>query len=163
MFGGGSLPEDGIDYDELPVGIFVTHLPNPVRARRGGRSGSAFTWQFATSVQTRGERLEMLEFGAMTLTETGWVLTTYTGKPFTANDFAEWYNCPDAVLLPNHAYTDPLNWQGANRLLGRRPVKWYYVAKTSDGKLVRGESLVEALPEIDPGRNEEDRKGNARV
>lgn len=147
---GGGVHDDGDrPMSSFPIGIEVTHHPDPVRARRGGRSGSPFTWQFATSVRTLHEPLAVIQFGAMVLCSGEWVPRTYTGKPFTPNDFAEWYSCPGATLIPGQTYTDPCNWYGSNQLRIAHRTKWYYIAQTAQGKQVRGEAEITSLPELE--------------
>jgi hypothetical protein len=128
----------------LPVGLQVTHSPNPVKARRGGRSGTAYTWVFETSVTAAGEPVTVTEFGAFSWFEGRWVFANFTGAPFTADDFADWYSCPGAKVTPGRTFTDPTNWGGDEAL---RPGKalWYFVGVTADGRRVKGEAMIEDL------------------
>lgn len=128
----------------LPVGLKVTHTPNPVKARRGGRSGAPYTWMFGTSVESLGETVSITEFGAFIWSEGRWCFTTFTGVPFTAEDFSDWYSCPDARVVPGQKYTDPVNWGGGDELQPGKTL-WYYIGVTRDGKRVKGAAVVEEL------------------
>jgi hypothetical protein len=83
----------------IPVGIEVTHSPNPVKAGKGrGRSGYKYTWTYTTSVRSTGGPLTLEEFGCFALHQGRWAFSNHTGKPFSPDDFADWYSCPNARL-----------------------------------------------------------------
>ncbi|HSI33518.1 MAG: hypothetical protein ACAI43_07830 [Phycisphaerae bacterium] len=151
---GDATRGDGLDPKErelaaLPVGIAVTHSPNPATARPGGGSGYAYTWTYATSVRSLKGRLTVEEFGGSSWRDGRWVSSNFTGRPFTAGEFSDWYSCPGAVLEPAKSYVDPTNWSGNARLEVWR-MKWYFVARTEAGERVKGEAVIEVLPEVAP-------------
>jgi hypothetical protein len=128
----------------LPVGLVVTHSPNPVKARRGGLSGTAYTWVFETSVTSVEEPVTVTEFGGFGWFEGRWVFANFTGIPFTAEEFADWYSCPGAKVTPGRSFTDPTNWSGDATLRSGKAL-WYFVGVTSDGRRVKGEAVIEKL------------------
>lgn len=144
----GGLPAADPKLDELkalPVGIVVSHTPNPVCAQRGGRSGSHYTWQFKTTVRAKHGSLRILEFGVFAWQGGRWVFSNYTGRLFGPKEFAEWYSCPDALVLAEAEYSDPSNWAGADTLR-RGKARWYFIGVTEGGERVKGEALVEQEP-----------------
>ena len=131
----------------LPVGIEVTHAPNPVKAQEGGRSGYPFTYVYRTTVKSTVKPLTVVEFGALVWQDGQWVFRTYTGKPFSGQDFAEWYACPKATLLPSQQYSDPANWSAANTAQQGK-TKWYFIGVDDQGKRYKGEAIVEQTAEV---------------
>lgn len=131
---------------ELPVGLEVTHTPNPVKALQNGCSGRAYTWMHATTV-TAKTASTIIEFGAFVPIGEKWIFNTVTGVPFTNKHFSEWYSCPQGKLVPGHAYSDNSNWTGGDKLRGDK-TWWYFIAVTEDGRQIKGESVVELLPEL---------------
>jgi hypothetical protein len=145
-----SLEESEAKYKEIsqiPIGLEVIHSPNPVGAHRDGRSGQRFTWVFKTSVQSLGEPVTISEFGGFSWQRGHWIFSNFTKKPFTAEDFEEWYSCPGARILPNQTYSDPNNWAGDDSLEPSRTL-WYFIGVTQEGKKVRGEAVMETSAEV---------------
>lgn len=137
------------ELEALPTGLTVQHNPNPVSARTGGRSGRRYTWLYGTTVTALGqETVTITEFGAFGWSRNQWVFGTFTGKPFTAANFAEWYGCSDARIAPEYHCSDSLNWSGADSLRASR-TRWYYIGVTSGGRRVKGEAIIEELPMVD--------------
>ena len=132
---------------KLPVGLRVSHSPNPVKATKAGRSGREFTWKYQTSLEAMAQELTIVEFGSFFEQGSNWRFANFTGKPFSRMDFAEWYSCPGAILVPGTAANDPENWGGGQQLRACRCV-WYYIAVDDSGKRFYGESTVEQLGEI---------------
>lgn len=130
------------DIRRFPVGLRVTHFPNPVGATQGGRSGYAYTWQYETSVEAINKELTIVEFGIFFERDDTWIFSNYTGKPFTGQDFAEWYSCPEARLSPASPAKDPQNWTGSNELRSVRNL-WYFIGTDSRGERFRGEAMIE--------------------
>jgi hypothetical protein len=131
----------------LPVGIEVTHRPNPVKAQVGGVKGYAYAWVYKTSVKTLGGPLTIQEFGSFSWFHGQWVFTNYTHKPFTAANFAGWYSCPDARLVPGQTFSDTSNWSAGNEVKASK-ARWYYIATNDKGERVKGEAVIEQLGEI---------------
>lgn len=131
----------------LPVGIKVTHSPNPARASVGGRSGFKFIWPYATSVRAMIGSVRIEEFGALAWENGRWVFSNFTGSPYTATDFSDWYSCPNATLTPGRLCSDAHNWSG-RRTLERGKTRWYFIGVDSKGKRVKGEAVIQHLPEV---------------
>lgn len=129
----------------LPIGIKITHSPNPARARVGGRSGFNFAWPYTTSVQTISGSVKIEEFGAFAWENGRWVFSNFTGKPYSAADFADWYSCPNATLLPGRLCSDGYNWSG-RRTLEPGKTRWYFIGVDAKGKRVKGEAVIRHLP-----------------
>ncbi len=136
------------EISSLPFGIEVTHDPPRPKARTGLPSGAKYTWVFATTVKATREAVTVQEFGALVWHEGRWVFTNFTGKPFTSQDFAEWYACPGARLEPGVSYVDPRNWTAADGL-GESRTKWYFIGTTDGGERVRGEATMETLAALE--------------
>jgi hypothetical protein len=131
--------------ESLPIGLKVTHEPNPVRdAVPGGRSGQQFTWLHSTKVEALSANLRVVEFGAFAWRDGGWHFTTYAGRPFTSSEFADWYGCRGAMLFPGKVYTDPSNWTGTNVLRSTK-IRWYFIGLDASSRLFRGDAVVELL------------------
>jgi hypothetical protein len=75
----------------------------------------------------------------------------FGGKPYAAEQFAEWYKCPKALLKKGQSYSDPNNWSTAAELLAPK-MRWYFVGIDANGKKVKGGAAIELRPEIDPKR-----------
>jgi len=126
----------------LPIGMEVKCTPNPVIAELGGRSGRKYTWLYTTSVKSTTGPLTLVEFESFTWAQGKWILSTFTGKPFTPNDFADWYSCPQANLSESAIYSDPTNWSGGGTLQPCK-MKWCYIATNAKGEHVKGEAEIE--------------------
>ncbi len=133
---------------DIDVGLKVTHSPSPAKAKRDRRAGTEHVWIFETSVEPTGEPVTVTEFGAIAWADGQWVFSNFTGDPFTAQDFAEWYSCPDAKVEPGKKFTGPKNWGGGD---GLRPGKalLYFVGVTASGKKVKGEAVIEQSAEME--------------
>jgi len=144
------LPVSGIlqALESLPIGLEVTHSPNPAEAQRGGPSGYRYTWVYSTTVRALHVPVAIIAFGAFVLHDGAWVFANVTGPPFTHNDFADWYACPQAVLWPGRKYSDPANWGGSNSLRSLT-IKWVFIGIGIDGRQVKGEAVVEELGRIE--------------
>lgn len=131
----------------LPEGIEVVHSPDKVLAVQGGRSGFEYTWLHKTTIRSKKESLKIVEFGSFAEVSGKWVFSTYTGEPFSPDDFEEWYSCPGAILEGEKPFTDPNNWSGAVNLHESASL-WYYIGVDSSGKKYRGSGKVENLAQI---------------
>jgi hypothetical protein len=133
--GPGQAAESDAKWEELeslPTGLRVSHSPDRPKARREGASGARFTWVYATTVSATAGPVIIEEFGCFFWDGGRWVFNNYTGKPFSRKDFAEWYACPGAKVLPGHSYTDPRNWGGSQVLIAVRR-KWYFIGTDAQG------------------------------
>jgi hypothetical protein len=135
----------------LPVGIRVSHNPNPVRARTGGRSGYGYTWLYETRVAAISEDVSIIEFGSLIRDRShgnSWELRTIYDRPFNAAEFADWYSCPGALLRNGAICADPSNYTGSNQLQGFE-MRWYFIGRARSGRLVKGEETIRCKPEIE--------------
>lgn len=127
----------------LPVGLHVTHTPNPVKPQAKGRSGQRYTWQYETRVAAISEDVTITEFGA--LFHRGplgaWQLRTIYDRPFRPGEFADWYACPGAVVHVGTACVDKVNYTGGDQP-GALETRWYFIGRTRSGQLVKGEEIV---------------------
>ena len=131
------------ELDSLPVGMEVVHTPNPVKAEID--SSNRRRCVYKTTVTATSGPLRMQEFGAFGWQDGRWSFSTMTGKPFTTQDFADWYSCPNAELETSASYADPHNFSGGS-LHSRSKTKWYYIAVNEKGERVKGEAVVDELP-----------------
>jgi len=151
MSAAGCGPSDA-KYQEialLPVGLEVIHTPKIIKAMRGGRSGHKYTWLIKTTIRSKVGPVTITEFGGFVSVNGRWVFSNLTGKPFTADNFAEWYNCSEAKLAEGRSYTDENNWGGGDFLVASKGL-WYFIAVTPDGKRFKGEAELEQVAEVDP-------------
>ena len=143
----GVLSEKEIELNDLPVGIEVVHAPNPVKAQLRGRSGSTYTWLHDTRGKSTIGDLTVTEFGAFSWHNNAWHFGTIYDRPFNAEEFEEWYSCPDAVLEVDTVYTDPNNYTGSDHLRASK-TKWYYIGQDASGKRYKGEAVVDHVAEL---------------
>jgi hypothetical protein len=144
--------------DKLPVGIKVVHEPKTALATLTGKSErrSKYTWWYKTTVSAIDGDVTIVEFGGFAWHDKKWVPGgSFTGKPFTGEEFAEWYKCPKAVLKKGESYADPTNWSSAPELRAGK-TRWYFLGVDGKGKRVKGEAVIEEKGEIDPKKPKDD-------
>lgn len=149
LFPKGAVAETDPKYLEvaaLPDGIKVVHSPTPCHAIEGGPSGSRYSWIYTTEVITTGDALQLVEFGVFNRLGGRWIFTM-SGEPFTPTEFALWYSCAHARLLPGESYTDPDNWSG-HHSRRRGPLLWYYIAHDAWGRKVKGMAEQQHFPAL---------------
>jgi hypothetical protein len=146
------------ELDKLPEGIKVVHEPKVALATLTGKSErrAKYTWWYKTTVSADGD-VTITEFGAFAWRDGKWVAGgTFTGKPYTAEEFAEWYKCPKAVLKKGESYSDPTNWNSDPELRAGK-MRWYFVGVDAKGKRVKGEAVIELKGEIDPKKPKDEK------
>lgn len=131
----------------IPTGLKVTHTPNPAKAQIGGTNGYPYTWLYATTIESLLGVVSIEEFGAFSWYRGRWYFTNFTGKPFTRDNFIEWYSCPRGIVLPECQYTDFQNWSGSVQLINKK-AKWYFIGKDENGRRVKGEAEIVELGEL---------------
>lgn len=134
---------------KLPVGIEVTHTPNPARAsltEQGKRRGK-YTWWYKTQVQAKESGVRIEQFGSFVWLKGQWKFANYTRKPFATKDFSEWYSCPDGLLTPGKMFEDPTNWGSSNELSANK-AWWYFIGVDEEGRRVKGEAVINGLGEL---------------
>ncbi len=141
------------ELEKLSLGLKVVHDPNPALATEtaGSKRRNKYTWWFKTTVTATVPNVKVVEFGTYAKHDGKWVFANFSGKPFSAKDFAEWYSCPEALLKEGKAYTDPTNWGSAQELAAIK-ARWYYIGIDGKGRRVKGEAVIEQKGEIDPKR-----------
>jgi hypothetical protein len=142
------------DFEKLPVGINVVHEPSAPLATLTGKSErrSKYTWWYKTTVSAVDEDVTIVQFGGFTWEGGRWAAgRSFTGKPYAAAEFAEWYKCPDAVLKRGKAYADTANWSTGPELRARKE-RWYFIGVDRKGRRVKGEAVLDLNGDIDPKR-----------
>ncbi len=136
------------ELDKLPVGIKVVHEPKTAMATLTGKSErrSKFTWWYKTTVSATEGCITIVEFGGFVWRDGKWA---DGGKPFTAEEFADWYKCPKSVLNKGESFSDPTNWSSEPELAAGK-TRWYFVGVDAKGKRVKGEAIIDLKAEIDP-------------
>lgn len=143
------LPEK---ISKLKVGLRVKHFPSKVYAidNRGDiRNRGNYLWKYATTVETIKKELEIVEFGGYIKVNGIWKERSFGGKPFTSQQFSDWYSCKNGILKKNEKYSDNNNWSTGDKL-GTEPKYHlpYYIAKDRDGKLYVGYAKIKILPKV---------------
>ena len=136
------------DIDSLPIGLIVRHLPAKVKAMPDGADDTAFRWEYRTAVSAVSD-CEILGFAACRWDDGRWVPCNPDGTFFTAGDFAEWYPDSAGRIAAGDGFADPRNFTTGADLVAAR-MKWVFVAQQSSGRRVKGEAIVELLPELEP-------------
>jgi len=125
----------------------IRHHPNPSPFLPGGVSNQEFTCYFQSSLLAQDAGVHIKTFGMDYYVDGFWVrdLNKRTG-PWTADEFAEWYDCPGAFIPAGETCTDPNNWLGSDN---NKPFKglWYYHGVDEHGNPVSGEAEIECGPE----------------
>ena len=136
------------DIDQLPMGLIVRHLPARVQATiEDGPGGKAWRWEFRTAVSAMADAT-IVGFAAFRWDGERWVPRHPANAFFTRGDFAEWYRAPEGKVPAGAECADATNFCNATALAAER-VKWVYVADTASGRRVKGEAVVELLPELE--------------
>jgi hypothetical protein len=141
------------ELDKLPEGIKVSHEPKVVLATLSGKSErrSKYTWWYKTMVSAIAPDVTIIQFGGFKWRDGKWLAGSFTGKPYTGEDFADWYKCPMGVLKRGESYSDSTNWTSERELVEGK-TRWYFIGVDGKGKRVKGEAIVELKAEIDPKR-----------
>jgi len=140
------------EFDKLPEGIKVVHEPKIALATLTGKSErrAKYTWWYKTSVSATEGDVTIVEFGGFDWKDGKWINGgSFTGKPYRAAEFAEWYKCPKAVLKKGESYSDPTNWTSGAELRAVK-TRWYFIGIDAKGQKVKGEAVIELKAEIDP-------------
>lgn len=134
----------------LPDGIEVVHSPNPVGAVEDGHPATQYKyrWIYRTTLKSKRGAITIEEFGCFAYHNESWTFSNFTGAPFSSQDFAEWYSCADAKLLPGASFSDPSNWTGSNELQAGR-MKWYFIGVDEDGRRIKGEGIIHTLARLE--------------
>ncbi len=121
---------------EIAVGIQISHDPNPCYPEK---IGDTFYWKHHTQARATVGDLTVVECGSYIWYDAGgW----HANMHYTPTEFAEKFDCPNAVLKRNKTYTYQKNWRLGNKPYGGDAL-WYIIAKDKNGKLYKGSALVE--------------------
>jgi hypothetical protein len=126
----------------LPVGLVVTHYPNPIQARVVSDDRWPYVWSYLTMVRALSGPIRIKEFGAFAWKEGAWEFSSMTGKPYSARHFREWYSCPDGVVRPDSHCSDSRNWSRRSSPEDSQTL-WYFIGVDEKGKRVKGEAIIE--------------------
>jgi hypothetical protein len=145
------------ELEKLPVGLKVTHYPNPCLAietdkeidKKSGNRLMRYAWRFKTTISPVDSDVKVTEFGGYQRLNGKWFFTNITQKPFTSKEFADWYSCPDALVKMGNLYSDPESWI-TSEVLGGAKLRWYYIGTDATGRRVRGDAVAETKAELDP-------------
>ena len=135
------------ELDSLPAGLEVLHAPDPAKAQEGLQTGYRYTLVYETAVRSLGGPVRIEEFGSFDWQEDRWVFSNVTGEPFKAQQFAEWYSCPEATVTEIQTCADPSNWTGRSALVAGRML-WYFIGVDAQGRRVKGQAVAEQLAEL---------------
>jgi hypothetical protein len=134
----------------LSEGLEVSYSPNPVRARRGGLNGQRYEWVFETKVRAIDKPVRIGEFGTFLRQRGRWVFSTPTGRSFSAEDFADHYSCPRAILRPGESFS-ALNTVSSDDLRDWK-ASWYFkgvAPPRGGGRFVKGTAVIEGMGEVE--------------
>ncbi|MEX2186325.1 MAG: hypothetical protein WD875_06010 [Pirellulales bacterium] len=140
------------ELDKLPTGIKVVHEPDVVLATLSGKNTrrGKYTWWYKTTVTATDADVTIEQFGAFVQVDGKWVNGgSFTGKPYNAEQFAEWYSCDKANIRKGKSAADPKNWSTSDELAAAK-MRWYFIGVDATGRRVKGEATVEIKAEIDP-------------
>jgi hypothetical protein len=127
--------------------LTVEHHPNPATFILSGVSNREFTCYFQTTVKALDAGVHILSFGMDYLFngEQAPDMTSGSG-PWSADEFADWYECPGAFIPAGEDCTDGNNWLGSDKNAPFVGV-WYYHGEDDQGNPVSGEAEIECVPE----------------
>lgn len=131
---------------ELPVGIIMSHDPNPVYPVK---VADTFYWKHNTKATAIYKDLTIVECGSYIWYDaTGW----HANMQYTPKDFERAFNCPNGMLKLNQTYTYSKNWRWGLKAYGGDAL-WYIIAKDKNGKLYKGTALIETEATVLPSNN----------
>ncbi len=127
--------------------LIVEHNADTIFATLNGKDPEKFgkyQLQFTTSVSSPKDEVKITEFGAYLLENDEWVFKSIYDRPFNANEFEKWYQCPSAVLQIGVTYSDQDNWLAKTNTLDGRVIHslWYFKGLENNGKEVIGISEI---------------------
>ncbi|MEM1108179.1 MAG: hypothetical protein AAGH99_05745 [Planctomycetota bacterium] len=136
-----------LEIRKLPVGLKITHSPNPVKAQKNVPRSYEYTWFYDTKVEALIDDLTIVEFGAFSKSKNGWSFDNHTGIPFNKTEFEDWYSCPNALIKLGDSFNDPQNWTGSDQLQSGTTI-WYFIAIDPNGQRYYGEKKLDYLAEV---------------
>lgn len=126
---------------ELPVGILMSHDPNPCYPEL---IGDTYYWKHHTMATATNKQLTVIECGSFIWYDaSGW----HANMNYPPEEFAKAFNCPHAIMKAGKTYTYQKNWRYGNKPYGGDAL-WYIIAKDKDGKLYKGTALIETEDKV---------------
>ncbi|MFD1255626.1 hypothetical protein ACFQ3S_02355 [Mucilaginibacter terrae] len=120
----------------LPVGILMSHDPNPCYPVK---TGDTFYWIHNTKATAVYRELSVVECGSFIwYDDSGW----HDNMHYSPVDFAKAFNCPGAILKKGRTFTYQKNTRYGKQAYGGDAL-WYIIAKDKAGKLYKGIALIE--------------------
>lgn len=127
--------------------LTVEHNPNPAVLILGGVSQLEFTCYFQTTISADEAGVNIVAFGMHYLVDGQPVRDPQQGSgSWSAEVFADWYDCAGAFIPAGGGCTDPNNWLGSDKNVPIAGV-WYYRGVDEHGNMVRAEEEIECEPE----------------
>lgn len=121
---------------ELPVGIMMSHDPNPCYPVM---VADTFYWTHNTKAVAVYKTLTVVECGSFIWYDaSGW----RTNLNYSPEEFAKAFNCPGAVLKKGKTFTYKKNVRFGKQAYGGDAL-WYVIAKDENDKLYKGTALIE--------------------
>ncbi|MEM9347398.1 MAG: hypothetical protein AAGB26_12350 [Planctomycetota bacterium] len=145
-----SLPQA---ISSLPVGIVIEPEQSVVEPKqydgtslRGLTGPNTHTWDRTLTVSALDSDVQVIEYGVFRWYDGQWIDVTDQQKPYFAEEFAEVFDCEDAILRVDKNYTSEL-FGNISNVPREIPVfyRWYFIGET-EGKRVRGEVTLADLP-----------------
>ncbi len=126
---------------QLPVGIFMSHDPNPCYPVR---IADTFYWIHNTKATAVYQELKMVECGSFIWYDnSGW----HDNMHYSVKDFSEAFHCPGGILRKGKTYTYKKNTRYGQKAYGGDAL-WYIIAKDKNGKLYKGYAVIETEANI---------------
>ena len=126
----------------VPVGLTLTHAPNPVYPAPDSAQPGGYRWHHTTTVRSDVGDLTIVECGSyIWYSAAGWQANLH----YTPAEFAELFGCAAARLRAGQAYTFARNDRttySAKGLYGGDAL-WYILARDARGQLYKGLGLIE--------------------
>jgi len=123
----------------LPEGLMVAHTPETVLPTFTGPSGG--DWLHRTTVAALAGPVTIVEYGYLVERNGSWYHARGSGEAFTAEDFADRFDCPGAVLMPGETYTFEWN-RSFKENFPEQVGRWYFIGVDAGGNRVKGEATV---------------------
>ncbi len=126
----------------VPVGLTLTHAPNPVYPAPDSAHPGGYRWHHTTTVCSTVGALTVVECGSFIwYSAAGWQANLL----YSPAEFAVLFACPAGQLRAGQAYTFPTNDRttaSARGLFGGDAL-WYILARDAQGRLYKGTGLIE--------------------
>ncbi|MFT5233530.1 MAG: hypothetical protein ACI9UQ_001564 [Candidatus Krumholzibacteriia bacterium] len=128
----------------IPLGLTVVHTPESIMESTVGPTG--LKWAHTTTVSSTVGPVTIVEFGCFYDSGGQWIYATTNKEPYSAENFSQWYKCPNAELQPGQTYTDESNFSTGNSTPAQ-VTKWYFIGIDAEGNRVKGEAEVALMSE----------------